>query len=114
MSALGELGNDAIRPTWAHSGIGRLRPKAEWRLLSAEELKAAASISRGWYCALPPVAVFAWNAPSGTRSTAATTKCAKSSSGSQSRMSGGSRKDWSRLNGTNVPIAALCTTHRAT
>ena len=48
-----------------------------------------------------------------TRSTAATMKCAKSSSGSQSFRSGGSRNDWSRLNGTNVPIAAFCNTYRA-
>jgi hypothetical protein len=62
---------------------------------------------------LPPAAALAWNADSGTRSTAATMKCARSSSGSHSFSSGGSRNDWSRLKGANVAIAGFCTSQHA-
>lgn len=57
-------------------------------------------------CGLPPGIGRTAKAPSGTRSTAATTKCATSSAGSQSLASGGNKKAWSRLNGMN------CVMHR--
>ncbi len=46
MSALGELGNDTNRPTWAHSGTGRLRPEADGRLSMADRVEADLRRSR--------------------------------------------------------------------
>jgi hypothetical protein len=43
MSALGELGNDANRPTWAQSRRDRRRPEAEGLLWRDQKVEAAAT-----------------------------------------------------------------------
>ena len=67
-----------------------------------------ASISRDLCCGMPPVRRGTSNAPGGTRSTAATAKCVRSSSGSQAFRPGGIRKAWSRLNGAKFDMPTVC------
>ncbi len=78
--------------------------RREPKIPFAQQCTSSASIVRGWHCADPVPRSFTWNESIGTRSTASSTKCARSSAGSQSRMSGGSRKGCDRSRCRNFGI----------